>query len=358
MFVEILDREFLNNQVLDYIIACAIILIGLITINIVRAFFLQSLKRWAKRTTTTLDDKLIHISEKALIPVLYLGTIYLAIDKLNLHPILERTLDAILTIIATIFVIQLLSNISEYLLRLYLVRQDNPNLMQSFRAIMPAIRIALWAVGFVFLLDNLGFDISALVASLGIGGVAIALASQGLLQDLFSYFSILLDRPFELGDFIVIGDYMGTVDNIGIKTTRLTSLTGEELIISNADLTASRLRNFKRMEKRRIVFKIGVVYQTSPEELKAIPEIIKKIITSIPEATFDRVHFSDYGDFSLNYEIVYFVNNNDYTVYMDIQQNINLALFQAFAENGIEFAYPTHVTYLQPTDSEKVLAKE
>ena len=349
MFVEILDREFLNNRILDYLIALTILLIGFIAIHPIQNVIFRSLKRLAKRTQTTIDDTLLRLSEKALIPLLYLGTIYLAIDNLNLHPILRQNFDVILMVFATIITIKLISKISEYLLRLYLSNQNNPTLTQSFRSIMPAIRVVLWVIGGIFLLDNLGFDISALVASLGIGGVAIALASQGLLRDLFSYFSILLDRPFELGDFIIVGDYLGTVEHIGIKTTRLKSLDGEELVISNTDLTESRLRNFKRMEQRRIAFKIGVVYQSSPEQLQAIPSIIKEIVESVEGVTFDRVHFSDYGDFSLNYEIVYLVNSNDYNFYMDVQQQINLALFQDFSDRGIEFAYPTQVHYVQPS---------
>ncbi|MEM9539550.1 MAG: mechanosensitive ion channel family protein [Cyanobacteria bacterium P01_E01_bin.42] len=347
LLVEILDREFLNNRILDYLIALTILLIGFVAIHPIQSVIFNSLKRLAKRTKTTIDDTLLRLSEKAAIPLLYLGTVYLAIDNLNLHPILRKNFDVILMVIATIITIKLISRISEYLLRVYLIYQNNPTLTQSLKSIVPASRVVLWVIGGIFLLDNLGFDISALVASLGIGGVAIALASQGVLRDLFSYFSILLDHPFELGDFIIVGDYIGTVEHIGIKTTRLKSLDGEELVISNADLTASRLRNFKRMEQRRIAFKIGVVYQTLPEQLQAIPSIIREIIEPLEGVTFDRVHFSDYGDFSLNYEIVYLVNTNDYNFYMDVQQQINLAIFQAFSDRGIKFAYPTQVNYIQ-----------
>ena len=203
------------------------------------------------------------------------------------------------------------------------------------------------------LLDNLGFDISAVVASLGIGGVAIALASQGILQDLFSYFSILLDRPFELGDFIIVGDYLGTVEYVGIKTTRLRSISGEEIVIANTDLTGSRIRNFKRMRQRRIVFKFGVVYETSADLLAKIPVIIKEIINHTEHATFDRAHFSGYGEYSLDFEVVYFINTSDYNVYMNAQQQINLAVKAKFARHNIEFAYPTQINYFNnlSTDS-------
>ena len=193
----------------------------------------------------------------------------------------------------------------------------------------------------VFVLDNLGVKISAVVASLGIGGIAVALAAQTILGDLFSYFLILFDKPFEIGDFIIVGDKMGVVEYIGIKTTRIRALGGEQLIISNTDLTNSRVHNFKKMERRRVVFKLGVTYQTSAHNLKMIPQLIKGIIDKQVDATFDRGHFANYGDFSLNYEFVYYVTGPDHTKYMDIQQAINLSIFEAFATEKIEFAYPT-----------------
>ena len=196
------------------------------------------------------------------------------------------------------------------------------------------------------LLGNLGFDISALVASLGIGGVAIALASQGVLQDLFSYFSILLDRPVQIGDFIIVGDFVGTVEHIGIKTTRMRSLSGEQLIIANTELTGSRIRNFNPMEERRIVFTIGVTYDTGFKHLQEIPNFIQGIIEVTKNTRFDRCHFSSYRDSSLNFETVYYMTTSDYTAYMDAQQHINLEIKQAFEQRGIEFAFPTQVVHV------------
>ncbi|MCX7765301.1 MAG: mechanosensitive ion channel family protein, partial [Candidatus Sumerlaeia bacterium] len=184
---------------------------------------------------------------------------------------------------------------------------------------------------------------------LGIGGVAVALAAQAILGDLFSYFAILFDRPFEVGDFIIIGDLSGTVEYIGLKTTRIRSINGEQVVIANTDLTNSRIRNYKRMERRRVVFRIGVRYETNLEQLKEIPVLIKNIISQIPEATFDRAHFFSYGDFSLVFEIVYFVNDRDYYKYMDIQQQINLKIKEEFARRQIKFAYPTQTVYLSRT---------
>jgi len=201
-------------------------------------------------------------------------------------------------------------------------------------------------IGIVFLMDNLGFNISAVVAGLGIGGIAIALAAQAILGDLFSYFVIFFDRPFEVGDFINVGDKVGTVEYTGIKTTRVRALSGEQLVFANTDLTNSRIHNFKKMEKRRVVFKLGVVYQTLADTLAEIPNLVKEIIEKQPDTTFDRGHFATYGDFSLNFEFVYFVLSSDYVKFMDTQQRINLEIYKEFENRGIEFAYPTQTLFV------------
>jgi len=188
------------------------------------------------------------------------------------------------------------------------------------------------------------------VAGLGIGGVAVALAAQAVLGDLFGYFVIFFDKPFEIGDFIIVGDKMGAVEQIGIKTTRLRAIGGEQLVFSNKDLTDSRVHNFKKMERRRVVFKLGVIYQTPSEKLKAIPQIVKSIIEKQNDATFDRGHFATYGDFSLDFEFVYYVTGADYTKYMDIQQAINMAIFETFEREKIEFAYPSQTLFVNKAD--------
>ncbi|MFE4107260.1 mechanosensitive ion channel family protein [Almyronema epifaneia] len=353
MLGDFLQTELISNQVSDYLLAIAILLSGFLAINLVKALLLNRLKRWSRYTTTDLDDRLISLIERPVMRLGYVGTFYISIHNLTLHPILDQAIEVVCVIVATILGIQLLGSLVEYGVRIYwITRNRDQAIEQTLNALVPAIKVVVWAVGLVFLLDNLGFDISAVVAGLGIGGVAIALASQGILQDLFSYFSILFDRPFELGDFIIVGDLVGTVEQIGIKTTRLRSLGGEQLIIANTDLTGSRIQNFKRMARRRLVFKLGVTYETGLDRLKEIPNLIQDIIHQTVNVTFDRAHFSNYGDFSLDFEVVYFVESSDYAVYMDAQQQIYLAIKAAFAERGIEFAYPTQLLYLNNLKSE------
>jgi small-conductance mechanosensitive channel len=209
-------------------------------------------------------------------------------------------------------------------------------------------KIALWTLVLLLALENVGIDITALVTGLGIAGIAVALALQNILGDLFASISIVVDKPFLVGDFIIVGDFMGTVERVGLKTTRVRSLTGEQLIFSNAELLRQPVRNYKRMFQRRVMFSFGVVYETPYEALAAIPRIVREIIEAQPNTRFDRAHFKEYGDFALGFEVVYYVLVPDYNVYMDIQQAINLELYRRFREEGIAFAYPTHTVYVHP----------
>jgi small-conductance mechanosensitive channel len=213
--------------------------------------------------------------------------------------------------------------------------------LKQIGGIMVVLKILVWSIGLLALFSNLGYDVTTVLTGLGIGGIAIALAAQNILGDLFNYFVIFFDRPFEVGDFITVDDKKGTVEYIGIKTTRIRSITGEQLIISNSNLTSSRIHNFKRLESRRVVFTIGVVYGLPLEKLRMIPDIIKQIVEKSALVRFDRVHFTRYGDFSLDYEVVFFVDTPEYNTYMDILQQINFGIYEKFASEKIDFAFPT-----------------
>lgn len=214
-------------------------------------------------------------------------------------------------------------------------------------------KLVLWTLVLLLALQNLGIDVTALITGLGIGGIAVALALQNVLGDLFASMSIVVDKPFLVGDFIIVGDMLGTVERIGLKTTRIRSLTGEQLIFSNSDLLSSRIRNFKRMRERRVAFSFGVVYDTSPDLLEQIPKTVREIIDGLPNTRFDRAHFKQFGDFALTFEVVYWMLTPDYNAYMDTQQAINLELKRRFAEMGIAFAYPTQVVHLHPAGAQE-----
>lgn len=208
-------------------------------------------------------------------------------------------------------------------------------------------RTALWVVIVLMILDNFGVNITTLVASLGIGGIAVALAMQNILGDLFSSLSIVLDKPFVVGDFIIVDDVLGTVEYVGLKTTRLRSLGGEQIVFSNSDLLKSRIRNYKHMQNRRVLFTIRVPYQVSKEQILAIPRILREAVEAQAQTSFDRAHFKGYGTSSLEFETVYYVKTGDYNVYMDVQQAINVQLFERFDSEGIPFAYPTQLLKLE-----------
>ncbi len=209
------------------------------------------------------------------------------------------------------------------------------------------IKFAVWVGIVLLILDNFDVNITALVAGLGVGGVAIGLATQSILGDLFASLSIILDKPFQKGEFIMVGDMAGTVERIGLKTTRMRSINGEQLVFSNNDLLQSRIRNYEYVAERRNLLNIGVVYGTPLEKLQQIPALMKTIIEANPRTRFDRAHFKSYGEYALNFEIVYFVPEKDFGVFMDVQQEINLAIYAAFEAEGIEFAYPTQTLFVR-----------
>lgn len=344
---ELLKYSLWGNSLLKYIIAIAVFLAGLIIVTIFKKIILFRLNKWAEKTATTIDDFIIIGIRKSIIPILYYGSLYLAVTTLKLLPEALTIVNYISIIVLTLFGIKLFTSTLDYSITSYTSREDkSEHRSKQLKSLSVIARFLVWCIGLIFLLDNLGVNISTVVAGLGIGGIAVALAAQAVLGDLFSYFVIFFDRPFELGDFINVDDKVGTIEHIGIKSTRIRALSGEQIVLSNTDLTGSRIHNFKKLQRRRVVFQLGVIYQTSAEKLKQIPEIVKKIIIDNPDAEFDRGHFKSFGDFSLNFEFVYYVLSSDYNVYMNIQQNINMKIFEEFEQKGIEFAYPSQTLFL------------
>lgn len=218
------------------------------------------------------------------------------------------------------------------------------------------IAVALWTLGALLILSNLGVNIVSLVAGLGIGGIAVALAVQNILGDIFSSFALYLDRPFREGDFIIVGSHMGVVKKIGLKTTRIQALQGEEIIIANQELTSARVQNFKRMRERRVLFRFGVTHDATPAQLRAVAGIVRKVIEDNPLARFDRAHFAAFGESSLDFEVVYYVGSGDYNAYMDLQQEINLAIYERLRAEGVAFAFPTRTVHLADARGAALLA--
>jgi len=345
MDLKFLEQVFLGNRVLDYIIA--LLILALLFVKVVVRLFIRRLKKIAQRSALQFDDFLVEALEKIGLPALYISCFYVSLKTLQLPSGAGAIINALEMIIITFFAARIVVMLAGWGINTYLAKKKHDlTVMRSLDGMLWAVKFLIWALAVIILLDNLGYKVSTLIAGLGIGGIAVAIAAQALLKDFFSYFSIVFDHPFRIGDFIIIGDFMGTVEYIGIKTTRIRSLGGELVIFSNTDLTDSRVRNYRLMEKRRVLFRIGVTYQTPLKQLKEIPKIIENIIKGVKDAAFDRAHFFSYGDFSLIFEVVYFVLSPDYNKYMDIQQEINFALKDELEKRGIEFAYPTQKLYL------------
>ena len=344
-----MDRHFLGNTVEDYLIAAGVFVGVLLVLPIARAIILRRLKALSQRTVNDLDDLLHDLLRRVVGPSVYLITaLYFSTLFLTLHESLGGLVQGVVVIVLAIKVAQVLQGFAAYGIRKgteQTAKKDPAHAAMLTNMIWLA-RFMIWAATLLFVFDNLGVNITAFVASLGIGGVAVALAAQSVLGDAFSSFAIFMDKPFQVGDFIIVGDLLGTVEQVGFKTTRLRSLGGEQLIFSNSDLTSSRIKNYKRMKERRVVFSLGVVYHTPVEKVKAISPMIKRVIEEHQDARFDRAHFKSFGDFALIYEVVYYVLRPDYNTYMDLQQSMNFQLIEEFQKAGIEFAYPTQQLYV------------
>ncbi len=344
----IINTVIFNNSVYNYLISLAIIIGGIIIVKIFKFIFIKRIPKIFEKHPGDFTNLLAQVLNKRIFPLIYLVLVYIAVNRLYISNVIHKSITIILLVLFTIFSILLIQDVLIYLIKKYWQKKDDfENKDTILNLVIIIIKVITWIIGGLFILDNLEVKITGLITGLGIGGIAVAFAAQTILADIFSYFTIFIDRPFDIGDFIIIGDYKGTVQHIGIKTTRIRSLSGEQLIFSNNDLTNSRINNYTRMERRRINFTFGVNYQTDIEKLEKIPEIVENIISSLDKLTFDRTKFFNFGDYSLIYDVVYFVEDSDYQFYMKQQEKINLALKRKFKEEKIEFAYPTQSVYLQ-----------
>jgi len=313
---------------------------------IIIPLFLKSLHKLAMKTKNDFDEVVVEIVRRAKWPIFFIIILYMFSYLPQVAGGWETGLKVFLQLIVTYQVILAVNRVIEYAFGKVSKKRAETGAGGLAPVFVSIIKGAVWIIGALMIMTNLGYEITPLITGLGIGGIAIALALQNILSDLFSSFSIYLDKPFKVGDFIVVDKQMGTVKSIGIKTTRITSLSGEELVMPNKKLVESSIQNYKKMKERRVEFHVGVTYETKPAKLKAIPGIIKDSFKGVKNARFDRAHFESFGDFSLNFEIVYYVSSGDYREYMDIQEKVNLNLATAFNKSRIEFAYPTQKVFV------------
>ena len=342
-----LTDSFYGNEIQRWLIALGVTVGVLILLRLVQQVLIVRIQRIAQKTHTVIDDVVIGALRKTKLLYLLVVSVFAGSLWVTLEPSVR------LAILQTVIIATLIqggiwvsAGLQIWLEHYRKTEEDGAN-RTTMNALSFLARLVLWVTVLLLVIDNLGIDVTALVAGMGIGGIAIALAVQNILGDLFASLSIVLDKPFVHGDFVVVGDMAGSVEHVGIKTTRIRSISGEQLVFSNSDLLQSRIRNFGRMEQRRVVFSLGVTYQTPAEKLERIPSLIRTAIAAQENVRFDRSHFASYGDSALNFETVYYVESSDYAQHMDILQAVNLRIYRTFEDEGIEFAYPTQTLFLE-----------
>lgn len=352
----LLGHRFIGTTVQSWLIAAALAIIIVFVLTIARRFTLQRVRRWAEATATRLDDVVVSLIESLRVVFFVAIGLWVAAEYATLSASAQRFARVAISLCTLLQIGLSLQALVRRLARGWAPADSDGATRTAASASAFLASLTIWALLIISGLSVLGFEISALIAGLGVGGVAAALAVQNILGDLFASLSIYFDRPFNLGDFIIVDSEMGTVEKIGLRTTRVRALSGEEIIFANGDLTKSRVRNFKRMAERRVQFGFGVEYTTPLERLREIPQVVTSIIAARDGTRFDRAHFKEYGDFALNFEVVFYVLSPDYNVFMDHQQAINLDIFAAFAQRGIQFAFPTQKILLAsegPGNSER-----
>ena len=343
-----LNQLVFGNSIKTWLISILIFILIYLLLKLIIAFIDRRIKKISSRTTTLYDDYLWVILNQT--KSIFLGFLSLLIaSKLLILPAKVITFINVSVIVFLWIQIGIWAN---QIIFVFIQSKKTKDLdgkeKTSLSAIGTISKIFIWSIVLLLALDNIpGIQISALIASLGVGGIAVGLALQNILGDLFASLSITIDQPFVIGDFISIGNFSGSVEKIGLKSTRVRSITGEELVFSNSDLLSGRIHNYRRMEIRRVVMQFGVTYQISAEKLKKIPEILQSIVESQTDVTFERAHLSTMGDFTVNYELVFTVNSPDFTLYMNIKQNILLSVLQKFEEEGIDMPYPTQTILLK-----------
>jgi small-conductance mechanosensitive channel len=341
-----ITREIALNSLTRYLIALAIAVAGIGSIWLAKGLIAKYATKWlASADKRRVDQNMAGAVGTTLVPLLYLFPLYYALDSLNFSVSLHRVISFLIMILFITRTVRFFSALASFATDAYL-RHHRESLNSTVgRALSPIIRVIFWTVGITIILDNMGFQISSLLAGLGIAGVAVGLASQTILGDFFGYLVILMDRPFSIGDYITSGDLAGTVESIGLKTTRLRASSGEVIVCPNGDITKQRIANYRHMHRRTRSFTFGVAYETPPEKVRAIPDMVREVANGIALLSITRVFFIAFGDSSLNFEVVYSVSGRVLEDALAAQQELYLGLLERFAAENIIFAYPTRMVY-------------
>jgi small-conductance mechanosensitive channel len=346
-----MHAQFLGHSVGNYLVCLLTIIAGLAVVWILDRLVLRWIGHLTRHTETTLDDFMVNTVQKHALPALYAIVIFLGLRGLNLKPSMIHGLRAAVIVLAAVQGVRMAVSIAQELLEREMARRSGAESAgeqekKSVRGILVLVKMVTWGLAFILVLDNLGVKVSTFVAGLGITGIAVALAAQAILGDLFSYFVIFFDRPFQVGHAIKVGNFMGQVESIGIKTTRLRSLSGEQVVMSNKYLTDNQVQNFKVMSRRRALLLFEVEYKTPESKLRSIPATIREIVSAFPDATYDRAHFKEFGESGLRFEAAFFVEDSDYRRFLDVVQEVNLGIKARFESQGITFAHPARTVQI------------
>ena len=355
-----LHRSWHGATVTQWLIAAALFLGVYVVLALGRRLLVRRLGAVAARTSTRLDDLVVETVRRTRPYFLLLLAAHVAarvVPPSGEIAVAFRALSVILVLLqAGGWGNGLIGFAADHYVRQRAA--DDIGMRATIQALGYGGRFVLWALLVVTALQNFGVDVTALLTGLGIGGVAIALAVQNILGDLFAALAIVLDKPFVVGDFITVDNVLGTVEHVGLKTTRIRSLSGEQVIVANNDLLKSKIRNYKRMEHRRIVFSLDVAYDTPADAVARIPSTIREVIEAQPKTKFDRCHFLAFAESSLRLEAVYFILDADYNVYADTQHAVNLDIMRRFAAERIEFAFPSRTVYLRSDSATAAIARQ
>jgi small-conductance mechanosensitive channel len=325
-FEEFLSYPLWGNSVKEYILAIVVFGLAVILFRIIKYEIVKRLRKVADRTKAEVDDLLIKIVDKIGWPFYAFFAISIALSFIQVPNVINVFFTYATPIVVVFLIVRSIQQFVDYGIRKLAKEKQKETETPIVNVLGRILRGALWGIAFIYIISTFGYDITTVVASFGVLGIVLAFGLQHILSDIFASFSIFFDKPFEVGDFIIVGDNLGIVKKVGIKSTRIQSLWGQEVVIPNKELTSAR---------------IGVVYDTPSEKLEKVLDITKEIVDKIELAELDRVHFKEYGDYSLNFEVVYYVSTPDYNTYMDLQQEINLSLKKRFEKEEINFAYPT-----------------
>lgn len=347
-----LEQEFLGNSADRWLLALAITLVVALGLMLIKRVMVRRLRGVVSRTPNLVDDLLLDLVQHSRWPFFLALAMYLGSLALELSPGLDRTLHRLYFVVFFIQVGLWGNHIIGFSISHVLTkaRREDPSRAAIIALTSFVARVAIWSVVVLVLLDNFGVKVGSAIAGLGIGGIAVGLALQSVLRDAFASVAIIMDKPFEVGDFVIVDDLAGTVEHIGVKTTRVRSLNGEELVFGNDQLLSTRIRNYKTLKERRVLFQFGLAFETPNEKVRSLTPLVREIVEEAGDTRFDRAYVKEFMDSGLLFEVAYYVLDADFATMMDIRQNINLALHQRLAEEGIRFAYPARRLY--PHDGE------